>query len=172
MTSVTPHHPLRLNARCQWVAQDSAQPACLGPVLEAKLANQVFQDAPLATPWWRRPSIAPAQRQTQCALFVAVPSSFVSFYRRSTTCTSCPLFFSGGGPSFRFPTSPAPPVPTYLFRPVALQGRFGGGATSSISFFGVLSFRLRLQYFRLCNILYQAMHVCCSSDRFGMKSAC
>ncbi|KAJ7793553.1 hypothetical protein B0H14DRAFT_2926146 [Mycena olivaceomarginata] len=43
-----------------------------------------------------------------------------------TTCTSSRLFFSGGGSSFRSPTSPVPPFPPYLLhtslRPVALQG--------------------------------------------------
>jgi hypothetical protein len=49
-------------------------------------------------------------------------------------------------------------VPAYLlrplFRPLALQG-------TSISFFGVLSFRLRPTIFRLGDIMYQVMHVCC-----------
>ncbi|KAJ7795879.1 hypothetical protein B0H14DRAFT_2917193, partial [Mycena olivaceomarginata] len=77
-----------------------------------------------------------------------------------TTCTSSRLFFSGGGSSFRSPTSPAPPFPTHLLRtslrPVALQ-EVDSVAVLPLRFpFSVFClFDYALQYFRLCNILYQ-----------------
>ena len=74
-----------------------------------------------------------------------------------TTCTSSRLFLMGRTllPS---PTSPALPT-CGVHRSIHLRcSGFSGGATSSISFFGILSFfdyDYDLQYFRLCIILYQ-----------------
>ncbi|KAJ7910697.1 hypothetical protein B0H13DRAFT_598170 [Mycena leptocephala] len=97
----------------------------------------------------------------QCSLdpISLTPSAF-------TTCTSSHLFISGGEPFFRSPTSHDP-----LVSPICRVHRFPLRSRQEVDSVAVLPLRFPfsalclfdydLQYFRLCIILYQAMHLRC-----------